>query len=129
MMKGVSDMAPVAHRQRVRDAGAGQLLEGGEIGGEDLVLGVLPRHESTASRARRRQRARVAEQPQDRKSTRLNSSHSQISYAVFCLKKKTLQTSITPPSLLLPRQTAITPEARSASVATRTPYYPVTTTG
>src|SRR2546430_10718783 len=29
-------------------------------------------------------RARI----QDRKSTRLNSSHSQISYAVFCLKKK-----------------------------------------
>src|SRR5256886_8193501 len=27
--------------------------------------------------------------PEDRKSTRLNSSHSQISYAVFCLKKKT----------------------------------------
>src|SRR2546430_11441257 len=27
----------------------------------------------------------------DRKSTRLNSSHSQISYAVFCLKKKKLQ--------------------------------------
>src|SRR5438270_10077257 len=26
--------------------------------------------------------------PEDRKSTRLNSSHSQISYAVFCLKKK-----------------------------------------
>src|SRR5256886_7216425 len=29
-----------------------------------------------------------ARRPQDRKSTRLNSSHSQISYAVFCLKKK-----------------------------------------
>src|SRR2546430_7642147 len=29
---------------------------------------------------------------QDRKSTRLNSSHSQISYAVFCLKKKTSST-------------------------------------
>src|SRR2546430_13525109 len=29
----------------------------------------------------------------DRKSTRLNSSHSQISYAVFCLKKKTQPTS------------------------------------
>src|SRR2546430_10826301 len=29
------------------------------------------------------------QQPPDRKSTRLNSSHSQISYAVFCLKKKT----------------------------------------
>src|SRR2546430_3286137 len=28
----------------------------------------------------------------DRKSTRLNSSHSQISYAVFCLKKKTKTT-------------------------------------
>src|SRR2546430_11636305 len=28
------------------------------------------------------------EQVRDRKSTRLNSSHSQISYAVFCLKKK-----------------------------------------
>src|SRR2546430_12104154 len=27
-------------------------------------------------------------EPKDRKSTRLNSSHSQISYAVFCLKKK-----------------------------------------
>src|SRR2546430_6970154 len=29
----------------------------------------------------------------DRKSTRLNSSHSQISYAVFCLKKKKIFTS------------------------------------
>src|SRR2546430_3975726 len=28
----------------------------------------------------------------DRKSTRLNSSHSQISYAVFCLKKKKTET-------------------------------------
>src|SRR2546427_5888739 len=28
------------------------------------------------------------DRPGDRKSTRLNSSHSQISYAVFCLKKK-----------------------------------------
>src|SRR2546427_7645891 len=30
---------------------------------------------------------------EDRKSTRLNSSHSQISYAVFCLKKKKKKTS------------------------------------
>src|SRR2546430_12530919 len=39
------------------------------------------------------QHARVPEHRhggQDRKSTRLNSSHSQISYAVFCLKKKKL---------------------------------------
>src|SRR2546430_13388473 len=28
---------------------------------------------------------------EDRKSTRLNSSHSQISYAVFCLKKKNIE--------------------------------------
>src|SRR2546430_11956038 len=32
--------------------------------------------------------ASCLDQEQDRKSTRLNSSHSQISYAVFCLKKK-----------------------------------------
>src|SRR5260221_8620660 len=32
--------------------------------------------------------------PADRKSTRLNSSHTVISYAVFCLKKKKLSTSI-----------------------------------
>src|SRR2546430_8055818 len=31
---------------------------------------------------------RVGDEVEDRKSTRLNSSHSQISYAVFCLKKK-----------------------------------------
>src|SRR2546430_5866819 len=30
----------------------------------------------------------LASASEDRKSTRLNSSHSQISYAVFCLKKK-----------------------------------------
>src|SRR2546430_12539552 len=34
------------------------------------------------------QRTLVDAGVQDRKSTRLNSSHSQISYAVFCLKKK-----------------------------------------
>src|SRR2546430_8215680 len=36
----------------------------------------------------RRRRRSVTRQRTDRKSTRLNSSHSQISYAVFCLKKK-----------------------------------------
>src|SRR2546430_17677007 len=39
-------------------------------------------------RAHRRRR-------RDRKSTRLNSSHSQISYAVFCLKKKKRSPTIT----------------------------------
>src|SRR2546430_17464760 len=40
---------------------------------------------------RKRRQARIAfgtGKHLDRKSTRLNSSHSQISYAVFCLKKK-----------------------------------------
>src|SRR3712207_7413785 len=32
---------------------------------------------------------RLKKTPADRKSTRLNSSHANISYAVFCLKKKT----------------------------------------
>src|SRR5688572_31856765 len=46
------------------------------------VLRLLVRH--AASSTHRPSRA----DGQDRKSTRLNSSHSQISYAVFCLKKK-----------------------------------------
>src|SRR2546429_2420702 len=50
-------------------------------------LKVFPAHdyggrgESTLARE-------LAENPRDRKSTRLNSSHGYISYAVFCLKKK-----------------------------------------
>src|SRR5687768_17950410 len=35
---------------------------------------------------------------QDRKSTRLNSSHGYISYAVFCLKKKKITTNSKPPT-------------------------------
>src|SRR5438270_10626991 len=45
----------------------------------------------------------------DRKSTRLNSSHSQISYAVFCLKKKKIHTKhadtipkVPPPPRVIP---------------------------
>src|SRR5699024_11411364 len=38
--------------------------------------------------AREEQRRREEEAARDRKSTRLNSSHVSISYAVFCLKKK-----------------------------------------
>src|SRR5688572_31517565 len=49
------------------------------------------RHELERRPARGGRRHRVharAREDRDRKSTRLNSSHSQISYAVFCLKKK-----------------------------------------
>src|SRR2546430_8652482 len=52
--------------------------EGGE--GEGAHSGILRRPLGRRHTSTRR----------DRKSTRLNSSHSQISYAVFCLKKKRL---------------------------------------
>src|SRR2546430_12664150 len=45
----------------------------------------------------------------DRKSTRLNSSHSQISYAVFCLKKK--QDSGRRQSPRRPRRSVATPKS------------------
>src|SRR2546430_3577221 len=51
-----------------RFSAAREMLEGGPI---DVLTGEY-----------------LAELTIDRKSTRLNSSHSQISYAVFCLKKK-----------------------------------------
>src|SRR5256885_13047541 len=43
---------------------------------------------STPARAFTRVTACLVARPPDRKSTRLNSSHLVISYAVFCLKKK-----------------------------------------
>src|SRR5688572_31349872 len=50
----------------------------------------VPRTGCTRSPSRRSRRGRscAPTDSADRKSTRLNSSHSQISYAVFCLKKK-----------------------------------------
>src|SRR3712207_8287343 len=44
------------------------------------------------ARAARGDRRQDGAGPADRKSTRLNSSHANISYAVFCLKKKKKQT-------------------------------------
>src|SRR5947209_11884108 len=55
----------------------------------ELVLG-HPRVVGEARVAAHRQAEQLA---QDRKSTRLNSSHANISYAVFCLKKKTTITA------------------------------------
>src|SRR3712207_7696339 len=44
-----------------------------------------------------RQRPEEADRsPTDRKSTRLNSSHANISYAVFCLKKKQIKLAASP---------------------------------
>src|SRR5207249_11372724 len=54
----------------------------------DVVQSVRER-DTPSARERRRRCTRFVEQlPIDRKSTRLNSSHVSISYAVFCLKKK-----------------------------------------
>src|SRR2546427_8552821 len=53
----------------------------------------IPRHHAVHRQdQRRRERGEVEVAARiDRKSTRLNSSHSQISYAVFCLKKKKIK--------------------------------------
>src|SRR2546430_12041236 len=56
--------------------------------------------ETPADRDTIHERRAAAAESLDRKSTRLNSSHSQISYAVFCLKKKKKRTITT--SLQLP---------------------------
>src|SRR2546430_3563493 len=54
----------------------------GEAGAGTADLGKYERNNQKSVAARK------SERRTDRKSTRLNSSHSQISYAVFCLKKK-----------------------------------------
>src|SRR3989454_6788611 len=51
----------------------------------------VPRKDSALARRQRPQGRR-----EDRKSTRLNSSHLVISYAVFCLKKKTRRREVEP---------------------------------
>src|SRR2546427_1125525 len=58
-----------------------------ELADEEAAYRAGLRALATRGRARHDLRRRLL---QDRKSTRLNSSHSQISYAVFCLKKKTV---------------------------------------
>src|SRR2546430_10619789 len=55
----------------------------GHAPGRPRVVGVIAPHIDF-----HRGRSAYAWAYRDRKSTRLNSSHSQISYAVFCLKKK-----------------------------------------
>src|SRR5438445_7745305 len=59
------------------------LFRSDDVAGLDARLGGR-----AARRHRRHERALALLQAEDRKSTRLNSSHANISYAVFCLKKK-----------------------------------------
>src|SRR2546430_8387557 len=70
-----------------------QLLFNADTGEDDLdrLLKVDVPWQTTGPIWRRQALEKIGpwdEQALDRKSTRLNSSHSQISYAVFCLKKK-----------------------------------------
>src|SRR3989442_15412212 len=64
-----------------RDTSRPQALERGEGVGEER-----PRGTSAVGEVGRHPRGQAV--AEDRKSTRLNSSHVRISYAVFCLKKK-----------------------------------------
>src|SRR2546427_6211918 len=76
--------------------GGGAVVHYAAVGGpRPAPLQVRARHAGRVGLAPRREvlvpgRVAAAVDPRraDRKSTRLNSSHSQISYAVFCLKKK-----------------------------------------
>src|SRR5438034_7229953 len=65
----------VVNRPRVNHGRGGSHIQ------EDIVVGRIIRDAITAADDR-------LVFPEDRKSTRLNSSHTVISYAVFCLKKK-----------------------------------------
>src|SRR5207249_7068241 len=60
--------------------------EAGKIFKLDIAVGQM--NEIAVSETEFRHLAQTKEKRQDRKSTRLNSSHVSISYAVFCLKKK-----------------------------------------
>src|SRR5690606_40887446 len=76
-----------AHRTRRRPGGdraGGGGAGAGAVKGGGAAVGGRARGRRPLHRRHRRPRPAV-----DRKSTRLNSSHVKISYAVFCLKKKT----------------------------------------
>src|SRR2546430_8788619 len=73
-----------------------------ELGPEDVRL--AEGFEDRASEAVIDDERRNRCNREDRKSTRLNSSHSQISYAVFCLKKKKNESYLTPLALMQTRQ-------------------------
>src|SRR6266567_9324585 len=73
-------------RNSARDSSESSPGEDGA--GCEVVSGAWP-SSAPATGPFKRTAARAPSRPtRDRKSTRLNSSHSQISYAVFCLKKK-----------------------------------------
>src|SRR2546427_1884405 len=79
-----STLFPYTTLFRSDDGHQGQVEQAAEQGREpERDSRLLVREAARAAPERQAWRRR-----RDRKSTRLNSSHSQISYAVFCLKKK-----------------------------------------
>src|SRR5690242_6213562 len=56
--------------------------------GTDAMAGDITHEQAEVVQVRRIYQGEIAADRVDRKSTRLNSSHMSISYAVFCLKKK-----------------------------------------
>src|SRR3712207_8443434 len=69
--------------ERRTPPGTGDLVDDRSASPDEReVTGSTPVPTTTSENGSRRRRVR------DRKSTRLNSSHANISYAVFCLKKK-----------------------------------------
>src|SRR3712207_9005919 len=88
------DALPISRRRGravVDDEERADLLRARDV--DTHRLGDLVGHQAAA--------LQVARVRRDRKSTRLNSSHANISYAVFCLKKKKLFRSVRMPTPLI----------------------------
>src|SRR5690606_40577688 len=62
----------------------------------EVAAGLADHHHDAAGHVLAAVVADTLDHRRDRKSTRLNSSHVKISYAVFCLKKKNIATTRTP---------------------------------
>src|SRR3712207_7942274 len=77
--------------------------EQGLLGPDGAARGDLLHHRAVHHPDDHREHREPGGHPADRKSTRLNSSHANISYAVFCLKKK--KTTKLAPSTHLPHPT------------------------
>src|SRR3712207_7049317 len=82
------DALPIWRRVRARAGKRGQQARR-DVGGDQRIAvrgGVDGLYQQLWTRV-------LEQEPADRKSTRLNSSHANISYAVFCLKKKLVNMS------------------------------------
>src|SRR3712207_6909386 len=91
-----STLFPYTTLFRSRDRGQGQGPQGADVvlARRGRPVGPLHDHdlaaEEVAAGPVRAGSPTCGEVEEDRKSTRLNSSHANISYAVFCLKKKSM---------------------------------------